>query len=89
MSNKERLNRLGLHSLRFERMHSDLIERCKILRRLGRVDAETSFLLLETLKPEGIVKIEIRRNFFFENVLNLWNSSSQWGQNSWVYLRLR
>ena len=75
-------SRLGLYSLEFRRLRGDLIEIYKIMKGLDRVEAARLFpLAMETrtrghsLKIRGSqFKTELRRNFFSQRVVNLWNS---------------
>ena len=78
----ERLSRLGLYSLEFRRMRGDLIETYKIMKGIDRVDAGRLFPLVgesstrgHSLKIRGSrFRTELRRNFFTQRVVNLWNS---------------
>ena len=79
---EERLNRLGLYSLEFRRLRRDLIETYKIMKGLDRVEVERFFQLRKdsrtrghSLKIRGVqFRSELRRNFFTQRVVNLWNS---------------
>ena len=79
---EERLSRLGLYSLEFRRMRGDLIETYKIMKGIDRIDAGRLFPLVgesrtrgHSLKIRGSrFRTELRRNFFTQRVVNLWNS---------------
>ena len=79
---EERLSRLGLYSLEFRRMRGDLKETYKIMKGMDRVGVERFFLLRKDSRTRGhSLKIkgerfrtELRRNFFTQRVVNLWNS---------------
>ena len=82
LSYEERLSRLGLYSLEFRRVRGNLIETCKILTGLDRVDSEGIFPMVgesrirgHRLKIRGKpFRTEVRRNFFTQRVVNVWNS---------------
>ena len=75
---EEKLTRLGLFLLEFRRMRGDLIETYKILTGLDRVDAERIFP--KAGGPESgwirdrLFRMEVRRPFFTQRVVSLWNS---------------
>ena len=77
----QRLRRLGLYSLEFRRMRGDLIETYKIVKGLDRVDAGRMFPMMgetgtkgHNLKIRGCrSRTEMRRNFFTQRVVGLWN----------------
>ena len=79
---EERLSRLGLYSLEFRRLRGDLIETYKIMKGLDRLEAARLFPLTTETRTRGhSLKIrgsqfrtELRRNFFSQRVVNLWNS---------------
>ena len=79
---EERLRRLGLYSLEFRRLRGDLMETYKMMRGLDRVEVERFFPLSKEVRTRGhSLKIkggrfrtELRRNFFSQRVVNLWNS---------------
>ena len=85
LSYEERLSRLGRYSLEFRRMRGDLIETYKILKGIDRVDAERLFPPAGVSRTRGhslrirgrSFKTEMRRNFFTQRVVNLWNSLPQ------------
>ena len=76
---------LGLFSLEFRRMRGDLIETYRILRGLDRMEVERMFPLVGKTRTRGhnlrlkgrSFKTEMRRNFFSQRVVNLWNSLPQ------------
>lgn len=82
---EERLSRLELYSLEFRRMRGDLIETYKIVRGLDRVDAPRMFPMIGETRTRGhscrirggSFKTEMRKNFFTQRVVNLWNSLPQ------------
>jgi len=79
---EERLSRLGLYSLEFRRMRGDLIETYKIMKGIDKIEAGKLFPLAGETRTRGhSLKIrgsrfrtELRRNFFTQRVVNLWNS---------------
>ena len=79
---EERLSRLELYSLEFRRMRGDLIETCKIMKGVDKIEAGKLFPLAGETRTRGhSLKIkqskfrtELRRNFFTQRVVNLWNS---------------
>ena len=85
LSYEERLRTLDLYSLEFRRMRGDLIETYRILRGLDRMDVERMFPLVGKTRTRGhnlrlkgrSCKTEMRRNFFSQRVVNLWNSLPQ------------
>ncbi|XP_062894859.1 uncharacterized protein LOC134341044 [Mobula hypostoma] len=85
LSYDERLDRLVLYSLEFRRSRGDLIETYKIPKGLDRLDAGRLFPMLgksrtrgHSLRIEGKpFRAEIRKNFFTQRVVNLWNSLPQ------------
>ena len=84
LSYEERLRTLGLYSLEFRRMRGILLK-LRILRGLDRVDVERMFPLVGKTRTRGhnlrlkgqFFKTEMRRNFFSQRVVNLWNSLPQ------------
>ena len=76
---------MGLYSVEFRRMRGDLIETRWILRGLDRVDAERLFPLVGESRTRGhhlrvrgrTFKTAMRRNFFSQRGVNLWNSLPQ------------
>ena len=65
-------------------MRGDLIGIYKILTRLDRVDSERMFLMGESRTKGHSLRIrgkpfrtEVRRNFFTQRVVNVWNSLPQ------------
>ena len=82
LSYEERLNELGLYSLEFRRMRGDLIETYKMMNGMDRIEVERLFPLKKDSRTRGhSLKIkggrfrtELRRNFFTQRVVNLWNS---------------
>ena len=85
LSYEERLDRLGLYSLEFRRLRGDLIETYKILKGLDRLDAGRLFPMLGRSRTRGhslrirgkSFRTEMRRNFFTQRVVGLWNSLPQ------------
>ena len=85
LSYEERLDRLGLYSLEFRRLRGDLIETYKILKGLERLDAGRLFPMLGESRTRGHslrirgrpFRMEMRKNFFSQRVVNLWNSLPQ------------
>ena len=79
---EERLSRLGLYSLEFRRMMGDLRETYKIMKGIDKIEAGKLFPLAGETRARGhSLKIkggrfrtELRRNFFSQRVVNLWNS---------------
>ena len=79
---EERLNSLGLYSLEFRRMRGGLIEIDKILKRIHKVNADQMFPVVGQSTTRGYryrlrggrFKTEMRRNYFSQRVVNLWNS---------------
>ena len=82
---KERLTRLGLFSLEFRRMRGNLIETHKPLTGLDRVDAGRIFPMVGESRTRGHslriqgwpFRMEVRRHFFTQRVVSLWNSLPQ------------
>ncbi|XP_055490631.1 uncharacterized protein LOC129696607 [Leucoraja erinacea] len=82
---QRRLDRLGLYSLEIRRLRRDLIETYKILKGLDRLDAGRLFPMLGKSRTRGhslrirgkSFKTEMRRIFFTQRVVNLWNSLPQ------------
>ena len=82
---EERLSRLGLYSLDFRQMRGDLTETYKILMGLDRVDAERMFPMVGKSRTRGHslriqgrpFRAEVRRHFFTQRVVSLWNSLPQ------------
>ena len=78
---EERLNSLGLYSLEFKRMRGDLIEVYNILKRDDKVNVDQMFPLMGKSRTrghryrlrDGRFKTEIRRKYFSQRVVNLWN----------------
>jgi len=85
LSYEEQLRTLGLYSLEFRRMRGDLIETYRILRGLDRVDLERMFPPFGKTGTRGYnlrlkgrsFKTELRKNFFSQRVVNLWNALPQ------------
>ncbi|XP_059843112.1 uncharacterized protein LOC132403641 isoform X1 [Hypanus sabinus] len=85
LSYDERLDRLGLYSLEFSRLRGYLIETYKILKGLNRLDAGRLFLMLGKSRMRGHslrikgkpFRTEMRKNFFTQREVNLWNSLPQ------------
>ena len=85
MTYEERLGRLGLYSLEFRRMRGDLIETYKILAGLDRLDSERMFPMAGEPRTRGHslrirgkpFRTEMRKNFFTQRVVGLWNSLPQ------------
>ena len=85
LSYEERLDRLGLYSLEFRRLRGDLIETYKILKGLDRLDAGRLFPMLGKSRTRGhslrirgkSFRTEMRKTFFTQRVVNLWNSLPQ------------
>ena len=81
----ERLRILGLYSLEFRRLRGDLIETYKIMNGLDRVDVGKLFPLAGETRTRGHslrikgthFRTEMRRNFFSQRVVGLWNSLPQ------------
>ena len=78
----ERLKRLGLWSLDEKRNRADLIEVLKMVKRLCRIPMK-SMIELSTTKhlrshelklTKHRSKLEVRRHFFTERLVNKWNS---------------
>ncbi|GCC19456.1 hypothetical protein chiPu_0000004 [Chiloscyllium punctatum] len=82
---EERLRILGLYSLELRRLRGDLIEQYKIIHGLERVDARKLFPLGEETRTRGHslrirgskFRTEMRRHFFSQRVVGLWNSLPQ------------
>ena len=74
--------RLGLYSLEFRRMRGDLIETYKIMKGIDKIEARELFPLAGETRPRGHglkirgsrFRTELRRNFFTQRVVNVWNS---------------
>ena len=64
LSYEERLDRLGLFSLKQRRRRSDLIEMYKIMRGMDRVDREQLFPLIEGSVMRGH-KLKVRGGTFW------------------------
>ena len=85
LSYEQRLHRLGLYSLEFRRLRGDLIETYKILKGLDRLDAGRLFPMLGRSRTRGhslrirgkSFRTEMRRTFFTQRVVGLWNSLPQ------------
>ena len=79
---EERLSRRGLYSLEFRRMREDLIETYKIMKGIDKLEAGRLFPLEGEIRTWGHglkirgsrFRTELRRNFFTQRVVNLWNS---------------
>ena len=79
---EEMLEILGLHRLNKRRERGDIIETYKILNGIEKVDSRNFFRMntgsITRGKEEKIYKersrLEIRRNFFSQRVVNVWNS---------------
>ena len=82
LMSEERLNSLGLYTLEFRRMRGDLIEVYKIFKWIDKVNADQMFPLMGQSRTTGHryslrgdrFKTEMRRNYFSQRVVNLWNS---------------
>ena len=77
LSYEDRLERTGLYSLECRRQRGDLIETFKILKGLEEIRAEKLFTIsqypsLKLFKARS--KTDIRKNFFSQRSVNLWNS---------------
>ena len=78
----ERLKRLGLWSLEERRNRADLIEVFKMAKGLSGIPMESMFELSTTKQLRGHElkltkhrsKLEVRRHFFTERLVNRWNS---------------
>ena len=85
LSYEERLNSLGRYSLEFRRMRGDQIEVYKMIKSMDKVDMERMLPLVGHSRTRGHClrirgskfKTELRRNYFSQRVLNLWNSRPQ------------
>ncbi len=81
LSYEERLKRLKLYSLERRRMRGDLIETYKLLTGKEDIDYRQFFQKAETGQLRGNsmklykknVKLELRRNFFSQRVVEKWN----------------
>ncbi|XP_051876029.1 RNA-directed DNA polymerase from mobile element jockey isoform X1 [Pristis pectinata] len=79
---EERFLALGLYSLEYRRMRGDLIATFKILIGKDRVNVARLFPLVGESRTRGhnlrirrySFKTEMRKNFFSQRVVNLWNS---------------
>ena len=75
----------GLNSLEFRRIRADLIETYKILTGLDREDSERMFPMVGESRTRGhslrirgkSFRTEVRRIFFTQRVVNVWNSLPQ------------
>ena len=72
---------MGLYPLEFRRMRGDLTETCKIMKGIDKIEAGKLFPLAGETRTRHSLKIrgcrfrtELRRNFFTQRVVNLWNS---------------
>ena len=82
LAHKERLSWLGLYSLEFRTVRGNLTESYKILTGLDRLDSERMFPMgAESITRSHSFRIrgkpfrtEVRRNFFTQRVVNVWNS---------------
>ena len=78
----ERLKRLGLWSLEERRNRADLIEVFKMVKGLSGIPMESMFELSTTKHLRGHElkltkhrsKLEVRRHFFTQRLVNRWNS---------------
>ncbi|XP_051873382.1 RNA-directed DNA polymerase from mobile element jockey isoform X2 [Pristis pectinata] len=78
----ERLSALGLYSLEYRRMRGDLVATFKMLTGKDRVDVARLFPLVGVSRTRGhnlrirgySFKTEMRRSFFTQRVVKLWNS---------------
>ena len=69
----------------FRRVRGNLIETYKILTRLDRVDSERMFPMVGESRTRGHslrkrgkpLRTEVRRNFFTQRMVNVWNSLPQ------------
>ena len=85
LSYEERLSQLGLYSLEFRRVRGNLIETDKIITGLDRVDSERMFPMVGESRTMGHslrirgkpFRTEVRRNFFTQRMMNVWNSLPQ------------
>ena len=84
LSYEERLDRLGLYSMEFRRLRGDLIETYKILKGLDKLDAGRLFPMLgesrtrgHSLRIRNSFRTEMRKTFFTQRVVSLWNSLPQ------------
>ena len=81
---EDRLSRQGLYSLEFRRIRGDLIETYKVMKRIDKIEAGKLFPLAGETRTRGHglkirgsrFRTELRRNFFTQNIVNLWNSLS-------------
>ena len=79
---EDRLERTGLYSLECRRQRGDLIETFKILKGLEEIRADKLFTLSQYPSTRGgplklfkeRSRTEIRKNFFSQRSVNLWNS---------------
>eukprot|EP00061_Rhincodon_typus_P016252 g44363.t1 len=82
---EERFRTLGLYLMEFRGMRVDLIETYLILKGLDRVDVGKMFPVAGETRNQGHsltvkgrpFRTEMRRNFFSQSVVNLWNSLPQ------------
>eukprot|EP00061_Rhincodon_typus_P016457 g44685.t1 len=85
LSYEERLWTLGLYSVEFRRTRGDLIETYRIPSGLDTVDVEKTFPLVGETRTRGhslrvkgrSFRTEVRRNFFSQRLVSLWNSLLQ------------
>ena len=78
---EQRLQKLGLYSLEQRRLRGDLIETYKIMTGKENVTSEQFFSLSEATQLRGHrlklfktrSRLEVRRNFFSQRVVNPWN----------------
>ena len=82
LASENRLNYTGLTTLRERRIRGDMIEVFKILKGFSKVKCGTWFKLSVNSRTRGhrykLVKsrskLEVRKNFFSQRVVNEWNS---------------
>ena len=81
LSYEQRLKKLGLISLEKRRIRGDLIQAFKIIKGFDKVDS-TKFFTFSTLSStrghrfklsKKRTRLELRRNFFSQRVVNTWN----------------
>ena len=79
LSWREKLARLGFHSLKHRRMRGDLTELYKIMRGIDRMNTHGLFPREGELKTRGHrfrgerFKRVLRDNFFTQRVVHIWN----------------
>ena len=85
-SYEERLRRLGIPSLQRRRERGDMIETYKILSGKENISSEQFFVMSESIYSlrghsmkiqKQCVRLDIRKFFFSQRVVNQWNKLSQ------------